>query len=563
MLPDVGHDYFQFISHLLDTHLFYKLNGIKIQWYSPTFGGGLPAFPNPQNIQFSLPQLFTLFIQPWWAVNASLAIFIGIGYLASLYFFNKIAKFEFFASMLGGMFLVGNGFFLQHAIVGHVTFFTYPLIAIILICVFDQNIPRYVSSIILAITLTSTLHQGGSYIFLILFFSLALALPVLYTVRPGLFDFRRIFQVSIAGSALALLLSASKLSAIFSLMRFFPREIADTFNAPFFFRVWGIIIQILGLQNLFPLLMLNSKTPDLLYRQWFLDYLGTPHGVHELDISISPALTIILIVGLALQIKKLAREKLFRISFPQFILLAVIWITFQFITAKGIIYESLVNLPLLRSLHVNIRYTSSFILPLTIIGAYLLDKWSKILPRSKFIILILCANALFFLSFSPYYISPFKELSVRNFKIRRSALIYQNIETDKIFRVDNIMEISDGVVLLQRASNTYSFYVIFGYSNESFFPEFVPGPVRAITDGYYNITNPASLVFPEANGLHLFERISVNDKENFEKFINYQIPNWKLPLYQKIFNQISLWSLLFSVTILLTYPILAVTRKYK
>ncbi len=125
------------------------------------------------------------------------------------------------------------------------------------------------------------------------------------------------------------------------------------------------------------------------------------------------------------------------------------------------------------------------------------------------------------------------------------------------------MEISDGVVLLQRASNTYSFYVIFGYSNESFFPEFVPGPVRAITDGYYNITNPASLVFPEVNELHLFERISVNDKENFEKFINYQIPNWELPLYQKIFNQISLWSLIFSITILLTYPILAVTRKYK
>lgn len=560
MLPDVGHDYFQFIPRLLDTHLFYKLNGIKIQWYSPTFGGGLPAFPNPQNIQFSLPQFFTLFIQPWWAVNASLAIFLGIGFLTSLYFFNKIAKFEFFASMLGSMFLIGNGFFLQHTIVGHVTFFTYPLISIILICLFDKNIPRYVSSTVLAVAWSIILHQGGSYIFIILFFSLALSLPVLHMIRPDLFDFRRIFLVSLLGSALTLLISASKLSAIFSLMQFFPREIADSFNTPFFFRVWGIIIQILGLQNLFPLLMLKSKTPDLLYRQWFLDFLGTPHGVHELDISISPALTIILIAGLVLQIYKLAREKPLRFSFSQFILLAVIWITFQFITAKGLIYDSLADFPILRSLHVNVRYTSSFILPLTITGAHLLDMWSNNISRTRFITFIIFSNAVFFLSFFPYYISPFKELSVRNFKIYRSKLIYQNIEANKIFRVDNIMDVPDEVTLLRHASNTNSFNVIFGYSNESFFPEFVPGPVRTVTDGYYNITNPASLVFPKVNGLHLFERINVNDRENFEKFINYHEPKWELPLYQKIFNKISLWSLLFSLLALLAYLFSVIIR---
>ena len=52
--PIVGHDYDLAIPSMLDTYLHYIVNGISIQWYTPTFGGGLPAFPDPNNVQFSL-----------------------------------------------------------------------------------------------------------------------------------------------------------------------------------------------------------------------------------------------------------------------------------------------------------------------------------------------------------------------------------------------------------------------------------------------------------------------------------------------------------------------------
>jgi hypothetical protein len=62
--PLVGHDFRLYIPRLIDSHLFYKVNGLAIEWYTPSFGGGLPAYPNPLQMQFSLPQLFTWYFNP-------------------------------------------------------------------------------------------------------------------------------------------------------------------------------------------------------------------------------------------------------------------------------------------------------------------------------------------------------------------------------------------------------------------------------------------------------------------------------------------------------------------
>src|SRR5262245_38266301 len=66
--PMVGHDFSYFIPRLIDTHLHYRINGLAIQWYTPSFGGGLPAYANPQHIQFSLPQFLLFVFNPWHAI---------------------------------------------------------------------------------------------------------------------------------------------------------------------------------------------------------------------------------------------------------------------------------------------------------------------------------------------------------------------------------------------------------------------------------------------------------------------------------------------------------------
>ena len=41
--PLIGHDYHLIIPQMLDSLLYYRNNGISIQWYTPSFGGGPPA----------------------------------------------------------------------------------------------------------------------------------------------------------------------------------------------------------------------------------------------------------------------------------------------------------------------------------------------------------------------------------------------------------------------------------------------------------------------------------------------------------------------------------------
>jgi hypothetical protein len=56
----------------------------------------------------------------------------------------------------------------------------------------------------------------------------------------------------------------------------------------------------------------------------------------------------------------------------------------------------------------------------------------------------------------------------------------------------------------------------------------------------FNFTNPASLVFPEENHLTKFDRIALSDEHNFQKFINYEPPAWKLSNLQYRANAVSL-----------------------
>src|SRR5688500_5556519 len=81
LFPIVGRDNKYFLSRLIDTHLHYRVNGPTIQWYTPTFGGGLPGYPHPLNAQFSLPQLMALVTDPWSAMMIAYAVYILIGYL--------------------------------------------------------------------------------------------------------------------------------------------------------------------------------------------------------------------------------------------------------------------------------------------------------------------------------------------------------------------------------------------------------------------------------------------------------------------------------------------------
>src|SRR5215208_1909091 len=106
--PFVGHDYRYFIPRLLDTNLHIRLNGLSIQWYTPSFGGGLPAFPNPQHLEYSFVQWFSFFMGPWPAILLTTAAVSLIGYVYFYKFLNEKLELDWKSSALGAIFFLGN-----------------------------------------------------------------------------------------------------------------------------------------------------------------------------------------------------------------------------------------------------------------------------------------------------------------------------------------------------------------------------------------------------------------------------------------------------------------------
>src|SRR6185503_15096617 len=116
--PLVGHDYTYAIPSFLDTAIHYRLNGLSIQWFTPTFGGGLPVFSNPNNMQFSIPAFLSVFLPPWTAVMVSIAILISAGFLACYYFLHHTLQLHWTAAILGAFFFSANGFVVTRAATG-------------------------------------------------------------------------------------------------------------------------------------------------------------------------------------------------------------------------------------------------------------------------------------------------------------------------------------------------------------------------------------------------------------------------------------------------------------
>ena len=127
--PLVGHDFRLYIPRLIDSHLYYKVNGFGIEWYTPSFGGGLPAYPNPLQMQFSLQQLLTWFFNPWVAILIAIIIFTIIGFLVMYFLLEDCFEYQPLPAILGAVFFVANGFFIEHIVVGHVNFIPFPLLS--------------------------------------------------------------------------------------------------------------------------------------------------------------------------------------------------------------------------------------------------------------------------------------------------------------------------------------------------------------------------------------------------------------------------------------------------
>ena len=541
--PLVGHDYTLALPSFLDTALHYRLNGFAIQWFTPTFGGGIPAFPNPNNMQYSLPVLLTIILPPWQAIMTSVVFYVSIGFIACYYFFQRILKLNWTASILGAFFFSANGFVITRMATGQLGYFSFTLLALFLIVLFDEKLSTKISVMLFGLLVASYIHSAGYFIIIIFGLSILMLLPMLFLYKPELFQWKRLFAIVLVGGIVGLIISLSKLAASFSFMSQFPRLIADNYPVSFFIGFLGIILQLLGTQNLVPLFVLaglNSAS----YPNFSRAATGTHYGIWELDISITPVVFIILLICAIkffhnqqkyLNLLNSNQKKLALLLFILFTYIAV-----EFTLAKGFIYPVLRHLPILSSLRGNVRFTGAFIFPLAFLAAVVYNHWSKTWDQKKMFRTFLLVNLCAAIPLASYFFFD-QDMFWMFYNIAAPQQIYQEMRAGKSFEITAIGT-PDGKntgALLYRTSNLNIYEPVFGFQLEYFHPQVENGSIWNISDGYYNMTDPTSLVYPDLNNNKPFDRFHIADKATLELFAKHIQPNWKIPTYQNLLDWIS------------------------
>jgi hypothetical protein len=237
------------------------------------------------------------------------------------------------------------------------------------------------------------------------------------------------------------------------------------------------------------------------------------------------------------------------------VLLAIaVWITLELTFAKGIIYSSTKQLPILKSLHINVRFASAFLLPLIIIGTFELERFFRRNQKPFYFVTLTILTLVPLLSY--FFLS--SEAHQRLFNVSHSTILHEQIEKGSSFPITYIADVKSLEGFLEYASSYRPYEPIFGYHLEEFTPETNYGKILEASDGYFNMTNPASFVFPEVDNLHPFEKFKVGEQDKLEAFLERKQPEWKFPALQKILNKLSLIAVITCASVLFAASIVRV-----
>ncbi len=552
--PAIGHDYSYHFPRLLDTLLHYKINGLSIQWFSPSFGGGLPSFPNPQHLQFSLPQFLVFFFTPWVSAQISSVFFSLLGYWGFYRIGQDILKLGWRISSLGALLFMINGFIIEHAAVGHITFQTFPLVSVLLYLLIHKKFKPITAGLLIGIIGAVTVFGGSFYIIVSFVFSIAISLSLIVVFKPELIVFKRISKITFVGILSSLLITAGKLYAVYSYMRFYPRLVTVHYYDTFITSLVGVFYQILGVMSLVPFYILRGTDPEFV-----LDSLAAVTRevyVWESDVSFSPVLLALCIVGilwLAFNFKgSIARKNSKATWAGVFLLLISTWVTYEFITARGISYELLKKLPIINSLRINQRYVISFLLPAALFGTFSLSAVLSPLKK-KFKHYWTMGLTMITLLFLGSYFLIWPDIQEREFYDLFSSNAYRSILEEEEYSITNLSlfnnanEFSSPEEFSSHVSSIVTYEALISSRRQELSTQLIEGDPFTISDGYFNFNNPVGFVYPEESGTVAYERFRSEEREMLEDFLDRKQPNWDIPNVQLILNGISLISLIASL----------------
>jgi hypothetical protein len=547
----MGEDYSLFFPSMLDGAYWHHVNGLfKVPWFTPAFGGGLPKFPNPQSVYYSVEQFLCFVTDPLTSIKITLVLFALLGFVGFYLLLKRIFLLSSSTSLLGATIFLFNGFFIHRMIMGHITFHPFMLFPMFLYLLLryaqkkgKTDVRKFISDIVFAsLILIYMIYSGAFHIIPVLILTLVIC-ALLYNllVNPA-FGLGKFFLKLFFTLLVSVCVSAAYFNATFSYINLFPRDLYPLPGVP---NVWNL------LQLWFRALFLNSPyefAKDVtINRIWKI-------GPHEMEFGVGPVPLIILVVAAPFLIKKIfiggtlqRVTAMRRIKIFLLLVLLAIPLALNFYTPAWNAF--LKSLPFIKSSSSNFRWLCCYIPIIILVACVALEKIKLLHPYRFYIMTI----GILFVIFS----NIFKDRTFyRNLDYNPNIILdaYNDLQAGKLkpeitYIDEAIMKGTDtvrgGDVIALGSSQLKPYEPIFGYRWENYPKKsLVAGKAMQVNaDGFLNLKNPAGYVFPKENNIEPGDHFKVTEAEKAERFRKYREFPFKFSASQKFANAVTLCSL--------------------
>jgi len=556
----LGHDYEYFLPNFIFGKIWFTNNLLAIPWFTPSFCCGIPFYPDPQTMFYSLQQLFYLIFEPIFATKILFFYLSLIAYAGMFLLLKKSFNFNYYLSLLGATIFFFNGFFVYRAIVGHlgyVNFIFVPIYCFLLISSITHiNFSlRKIYLFISAIILSSLFYSGtGSLMFVIIICVITTLL--IFNIKNK--NFYLLFMGFSKSLFLTLLISLSKISASIFFLKNFER-----INQPLFFENTYDYIY-----STFKSLFLFPDTSH--FNETVTNKVTSSLGVHELEfgVTIVPLLAIVLFL---INLKKIINlDYIYKL-----ILLSTCILIIPLSLNAGYFSINKIwsSIPIIGSTWVQIRWNILYIIPLIIFSLVIFNS-TFFIKRNDYFVIILIFVVVFqnFLYDKKYYHNQFYN---PNNMIQFSKVIndYDN-SNYSIKKISTYVNKNNKIIRKQRndhfineASSYFCYQPIFGYSLEKF-PKNdltfnkktnISNDISLLTGdidfnkngGKFNFLNPSCFLFPDENGCQPGDLFGKDQENNLFNFLKYKKINFKKNIIQNISDYISFITFLILLFLLI------------
>jgi len=524
--PDTGHDFGAVFVRLLEGAWHFHHHGLAIPRYAVHVCGGSVLYGHPEDMFYSPTQILSLLMDPWLTIQLTVCAALIAGYVGWYRVGTRILRLPGSWSHLLALVVEANGFYFVQMLSGHFMFHALALLGWFVLLVFEHDEPppraRLKTAIAFALLCAYTLYAGGWFVLYVAGLGCLLVLPLdlFLAENPAnraLLVLRRLLLFSLP----TLALTGSKLVAIYSFMRHFPRHHAlETMDVSH--SALGFIVKALWA------IPQNAKL-----------FAAMPGLVHERSALMAPITLVGLAAGLFLLGRRLRaaaggqRDRWFAVIYGTVVFAAMI----QLVRGRGFLAQGLHSLPVGASQRLSSRYLYPFALLLSVVSVWCLAKFMGRLGRRWHVAILLAGSLTTVATFATGYVEMLPEVGLAS-NMRDHREHWRRVDRGR--SVNEVKHFTD----FDGGTGRTCYEPILNSSGD---PSHVLhlGPVHNQQDGFFNLMNPACYQYPDENDCKPGDRISIADAQNLYNFAHGLPVTWKVSTVQQIADATSALALVF------------------